>query len=265
MFFYVSKIIWLLIQPLNFAALLVLAACVAAWRSRTRAAKLLITGAALLLFLPMIFPVERVLLLPLESRFPAPKPWPHQVDGILLLGGAQRPLMTAAHGEPELNDGAETLTTFLALGRHYPDAKLVFSGGTGNLLHQGLSEADTVRLFLRQQGFDENRVIYERKSRNTYENAVFSKALVQPTAGERWLVVGNARTMPRIMGIFRKVEWPVIPMPCDHLVAPTAGGWFKLNVLDTFEDLTSGLYEWVGLLAYYATGKTAEFFPAPES
>jgi uncharacterized SAM-binding protein YcdF (DUF218 family) len=261
-FFVVGKIIWFIIQPLNFVAILAALAALATWRNRVRAARLLITLVAAALIMPLLIPLDRMLLAPLETRFPAAE-LPAKVDGVLLLGGAQRTVLTKYYRVPELNAAAETLTTFLALARRYPNAKLVFSGGTGDLRHPELSEVDTVKLFLREQQFDASKIIFEGKSRNTYENAVYTKALVKPQPGETWLVITNARTAPRAMGIFRKVGWEVTIVPRDHLVIPDSIDWVSFNVLDTYVNLSWGLYEWSGLAAYYLTGRTSAFFPAP--
>jgi uncharacterized SAM-binding protein YcdF (DUF218 family) len=255
--------LWLLIEPLNLVALLVIAAAIAAWRGKARGARTLVTFAALGFIVAVASPLDQALLIPLEGRFQYPDPLPDKVDGIILLGGAERAVLTSYFKQPELNGTAETLTTFLALARNYPNAKLVFSGGSGDLLRQDVSEVETVRMFLRQQRFDENKVLYEGKSRNTYENAVFSKALVQPHSGETWLMIVSARSAPRAMGVFRKAGWEVIVVPCDHRAIPELDWQPAWNVGGAFQDISEGLHEWLGLLAYYVTGKTNELFPGP--
>ena len=262
-FFVLSKIGWFIVQPLNFVALVAGFAALAAWLGKTNAARNLVTAVAALLILPLLTPVDRVLVAPLEGRFQMPNRMPARVDGIVLLGGAQRPLLTAYHRQPELNSMAETLRAFLALARRYPAAKLVFSGGSGDIRHPEATEAETVKLFLRQQGFDASKVIYETKSRNTYENALFSKALVEPKQNEVWLMITNARTVPRAMGVFRKLDWEVTPIPCDHLVVPSFDQWISLSTLEVFTNLSQGMHEWLGLTVYYLSRRTSEFFPGP--
>ena len=220
MFFTISKILWFIVQPLNLITLLVIGSVLVSWRGKARAARWMGLVAMLGLIAPVALPIDQWLLTPLETRFLAPKPMPAKVDGILLLGGAQRPILSAYWQQPELNGSAETLTTFAGLARQYPNAKLVFSGGTGDILRQDLSEEQTVRLFFKQQGLDDNRVQYENKSRNTYENGVFTQRLVQPQANQTWLLITNARTVPRAIGIFRQIGWNVIPIPADHSVVP---------------------------------------------
>ena len=249
--------------PLNFIALLVIGSVLASWRGKARTARRLAFVAMLGLILPLLLPIGKWLAVPLETRFSAPNPMPQNVAGILLLGGAQKPALTQYWQQPELNAAAETLTTFLALAKRYPQAKLIFSGGSGDILRQELSEAETVRLFLQQQGFDDSRVIYESKSRNTYENAIFSQALVKPKPEETWLMITNARTIPRAMGIFRKINWPVLPIPVDHSVVPGNDWPPDLDLAKNFTHINEGIHEWLGMAAYYWSGKSSEFFPAP--
>jgi len=104
----------------------------------------------------------------------------------------------------------------------------------------------------------------EDRSRNTVENAVFSKAIAQPKSGERWLLVTSAHHLPRAVGVFRKVGFPVEPYPVDWR---TRG---PKDVLRPFATLGDGLRrsdtavrEWVGLAVYWLTGRTSELFPAP--
>ena len=262
-FFEASKILSLLIDPLNAIFLLLLIATLFLWRGKLLPARRLLTLLVTGLVAVIVFPIGNLLLLPLEERFPQPNPLPAKVDGIIMLGGAQQPRLTRAHGQPAMNGRAERMTTFLALARQYPGAKLLFSGGSGEFLHQEVNEADTVRLFLQQQGFDADRVVYESRSRNTYENAVNSKALAQPKAGETWLLVTSAADVPRAVGIFRKIGWPVLPFPCDYNAL--RGEWApNLALLDALSTIDHGLHEWIGLAVYYLTGKTSSFFPAPE-
>ena len=122
----------------------------------------------------------------------------------------------------------------------------------------------TARLFFGQQGLDLRRITFEDRSRNTVENALFSKALVQPKPGERWLLVTSAHHMPRSVGVFRAAGFPVEAFPVDYR---TRGA---IDLLRPFSTLGDGLRrtdtamrEWVGLLVYRLSGRTEALFPAP--
>ena len=60
-------------------------------------------------------------------------------------------------------------------------------------------------------GLEEGRVIYEDRSRNTTENAEFSRDIARPRPEETWLLITSAFHMPRAVGCFRRVGWNVVP------------------------------------------------------
>ena len=64
-------------------------------------------------------------------------------------------------------------------------------------MDDGSAEAKAAARLLESFGISRDRVLLEDRSRNTVENAVFSKAIVEPKRGDRWLVVTSAYHMPR--------------------------------------------------------------------
>ena len=188
---------------------------------------------------------------------------PERVDGIILLGGSQSPRMTKEHGVPALNSGGGAVFSFMRLGRLYPDAKMVFTGGAPAVFGTMPSEVDTLRLFLRQQNYDDSRIIYEDQARNTHENAVFSKTIADPRSGEVWLLVTQAMHMPRAVGVFRRIGWDVVAFP-DVYRAPRNVEFVPTGTAgEAMALFGAGLREWIGLTAYYATGRSSSLFPAP--
>ena len=262
MFFLLSKILVPLETPSDLLLLLLLLGLLITPFARFRRTGMTIVTLVTLAFLSIaLLPVADWLTSPLENRFPQPRNLPGHVDGIIVLGGAIDPLTTAQRGIPSLNTRAERMTEFLRLARKYPDAKLVFSGGSGHFsFHLPVfTEADAARLFFTQQGLDASRILFENRSRNTYENVIFSKALVHPLTGQTWLLVSSAADMPRSIGIFRKAGWPVVAVS----VAYKSGSPNSYVLGDNLSQLDHGLHEWLGLVVYYLTGKTDALFPAP--
>lgn len=76
-----------------------------------------------------------------------------------------------------------------------------------------LKESDVVKGFLTEIGFDANRVIYEERSQNTFQNGLFTYQLVRPKPGERWILVTQAISMARAVAVFRHIGWDVIAFP----------------------------------------------------
>jgi len=262
-FFFLSKLAWWFIEPSNVVVFAIGTAIVLLFTGRVRAGRNILLAVAIFVGLLSLLPIPDIVVSTLEQRFPRPDPLPEKVDGIILLGGAQIPRMTREYGTPALNAAAGTVTTFMWLGRRYPDAKLVFTGGSGDPLEQDLTEAETLRLFLDQQGFDASRVLYEERSRNTYENAVLAKPLANPRPEETWILVTQAFHVPRSVGAFRKVGWEVTPYSESYRYGRHVHFGPPSNVREALALFNAGAREWIGLLAYWLTGRSESFFPAP--
>lgn len=261
-FFWVSKIAWYLVSPDTVMVLAVVASWILLARGAVKWARRLlglIAGGMLLL---TVLPVGEWVLHPLEMRFPTNPPLPQRVDGIIVLGGAEDPVGSTAWDQVEVNDAAERFLASAELSRRFPQAKLVLTSGSGNPLDQKSKPADVGRRFFREQGLDSARIIFEDQSRNTAENVARSKALARPAPGEVWLLVTSAFHIPRSVGIFCRAGWPVIPYPVDHRTQPSQGMHIGPGLSGNINNLTVGIKEWLGLAAYYATGRTSTLFPA---
>lgn len=260
-FFWVAKLTWLVISPDTLLLGLVLVGAVAHWRRRYRAAGLLFGTAAALMLLIALVPVGNWLLRPLEQVFPANPPLPGQVDGIVVLGGSEHALLSDHWGQAELNDSAERHLAMLALARRYPQARLVYTGGSGSMVHQSYKESAVAERLYREQGLDLARVMFEGASRNTYENARNARKLANPAATQTWLLVTSAAHMPRAAGVFCRAGWPVIAYPVDHWTAPATDIAINLDFAGHLRTLKNALREWLGLAAYYFSGKTLSLLP----
>ncbi|MPZ54885.1 MAG: YdcF family protein [Rhizobiales bacterium] len=265
MFFLLSKTIGFLTQPSNCLILLGLLGLVLAATRFRRAGVRLMGIAIALLAIGGWSPLANMLILPLEERFP---PWDASrgpPDGIIVLGGAVSPEVSARREEPQLNEAAERVAAMVSLARQYPNARLVYSGGSGGLVFNEAMEADYALDLLERLGVPRGRVQIERRSRNTGENAAFTKALVQPKPGERWLLVTSAAHMPRSVGIFRRAEFAVEAYPVDWRTRGAGDVAVPFYALSGgLARLDTALHEWVGLVAYRLAGRTAELFPGPE-
>ena len=125
-------------------------------------------------------------------------------------------------------------------------------------------EADYAAALFESLGIDKARLLMERRSRNTQENAEFSKVLAAPKSGERWLLVTSAYHMPRSIGLFRKAGFAVEACPVDWRVGGRSDLWtFFVAAGEGLARTDIGLREWLGLLAYWLTGKIDQPFPGP--
>ncbi len=263
MFFVASKVLWFAAAPIT---LLMAGALVGGWlvpkgAGFPRTLALACVGA--LLFVS-VAPVGALLVEPLEERFPPPPqdiPAPH---GIIVLGGAIDDEASAARGQTTFEEGAARLTEAAILARRYPAARLLYTGGSASLWGSNSTEALEGRKLLVALGVDPTRIAIEDQSRNTDENARFSAALVHPQPDETWLLVTSAYHMPRAMGLFVKAGFSARAYPVDYRSLGGGRDW-RLNLepargLRLFD---LAVHEWIGLIAYRASGRIDEWFPRP--
>ncbi len=264
MFFVLSKLFWLVAEPINFILILGVLGVVLSFGHWARFGHGLAATAIILLAIAGFSPLGALLLRPLENCFPPPKADITAPAGIIVLGGAIDADLTFARGVPTLLPPGARLTTGAALARRFPKARLVFTGGTASISGKGVSEAVAARDLWLSLGVPADQMIFEEKSRNTWENALFTHALVDPKPDETWLLVTSAWHMPRSMGIFRKAGFKVTAYPVDY---ETYGDNRDLHpprvALDEMTMLDNAMHEWIGLVAYHLTGKTDAWFPAP--
>ncbi|QND64465.1 YdcF family protein [Mesorhizobium loti] len=261
MFFYLSKIFWFFIQPLNLAIFLLLAGLLAAMIGRRRLAATGSVLAFLILALSAWTSLGAMMLNPLEERFARP-PLPEKVDGIVVLGGGFEGAINLVRGGYELNSSGDRMVETAILARRFPTAKVIVSGGTGELFLEGEGDAATAPRLLTALGVTADRLILENKSRNTYENAVFTKELVTPKPGETWLLVTSAFHMPRAKALFDKAGFATVPWPVDYRTSGREGiGLFRDNAADSLQATTIAIREWIGLIAYWLSGRIDQPFP----
>jgi len=264
MFFIASKIFWFVAEPVSLAIVVGVLGILLGFTRFARAGRPLMVGAIIALAAGLLTPLGALLLRPLEERFPPPPANIPAPAGIIVLGGAVDTEKSEARGQVSLTADAARMTTGVELARRYPSARLVFSGGSASLLGEEPPEAISARKLWLSLGVPAERMTFESKSRNTWENAVFTRDLVKPKPGETWLLVTSAWHMPRSVGIFRHLGFDVIPYPVAYrtfgderdVLLPT-------SVIDKVIMLDDSVREWVGLLAYRLADKTDALFPAP--
>ncbi len=264
MFFVLSKLLGVVFQPVNLLLILLTVGAVFLLAGWPRAGRALLVGTTVAFLVCGVLPFGTALLRVLEDRFPPPPRDMAAPTGIIVLGGALDEEVSFARGAFSMSQAGSRMTTGAALALRYPQARLVFTGGTNDLQQVGRDEAEGARRLWVSLGVPETRMSFESKSRNTFENALFTRDLVRPQPGETWLLVTSAWHMPRSMGIFRRAGFPVTAYPTDYRTLGTARDWqLSTNALDALDRVDTGLHEWIGLVAYAVTDKTDALFPKP--
>lgn len=253
---YAAKLLDFALQPLVGVLLLILWAWVASYRNPRTTRRALALAIALLLGLGWL-PLPEALLRPLEQRYPEWHPAaPTQgFTGVIILGGAtSASYLAAEHPQPLLNDAAERMTAAAALHRLNPQLRVVFTGGEGSVFTNGPTEAARARLFFSTQGLPEPAMVWEDRSRNTFENAVMTAQLVHIDKKQPWLLLTSAWHMPRAMAVFRAQGWNVRAYPVDFRTASVTP-WTTYSLAEGVSLWQLLLHEYAGITSYRLLGR----------
>jgi uncharacterized SAM-binding protein YcdF (DUF218 family) len=260
-----SKIAGFFVVPSNFLILVGIGGLLLVRTRFASAGRRLMIASVLLLAIAGLSPLGNMLILPLEQRFPAWDASSGAPDGIVVLGGAVSADIAVARNDMALNEAAERMTATVELARRYPDVRIIFSGGEAGLLYGGNESEAALRLFERL-GLAAGRIAVEDQSRNTFENALFSKQIAAPKTGERWLLVTSAYHVPRAIGIFRMAGFPVEAYPVDWRTRGVEDAWRPFPTLaEGLRRTDTAVREWAGLVIYWLSGRSSELFPGPSA
>lgn len=251
MFFILSKVLFFLLVPFHWILFLLL------WIWRTKSPRRKRQLGIVTIFIALLFTnpfVYRSLVIawqPPVHYFPDTPTY----EVAVLLGGM------AGHDRNNIGYFGNTADRFIQTANLYHRGivrKIIVSGGTGSLLYQGPTEADFLFQQLVYNGVKAADVLIERRARNTYENAVYSKQMLDSlqVPGPHVLIT-SALHMPRSEAVFKKAGIPFVPLSCDYKVYAR-----KFDIDNYFVPNVSLLDEWslfikeiVGLYVYRFTGK----------
>ncbi|MBX5229779.1 YdcF family protein [Rhizobium sp. NLR9b] len=260
--FVISKLVWIFAQPLSLAFLLVFFAFAAGLLRWHSSSVLGAMASALILFITLYTTAGNLLMQGLEQRFAKPAADPDSLQCMIVLGGAfENEVNTARHGI-EFNPAADRFIEALRLAQKFPQSRILISGGDGSL--SGIYEGDAAasERFFPLFGVSKDRLIEERQSRTTFENAVNTKEVLAGHGLSQCLLITSGFHMPRSVGIFRKLGIDIVPWPTDY----RTDGQVRLNLDFTqpnlnAQNMATAIREWYGLVGYYLAGRTSELYP----
>ncbi len=136
--------------------------------------------------------------------------------------------------------------------------KIIMTGGDGSLSQDVPSETFFVSEQLIKNGVSKDAIILENKSRNTYENAIFTKRIIDSLQiNGPYVLITSAEHMPRSEKTFRHAGLMVQPYPCNYFVYDE-----KIDLENTIAPDIRLLVYWkfflkeiVGTIIYQLTGK----------
>ena len=265
-FFVFSKIVHILIEPLNWLMILIALALLFLLLRKNHLVRRALSIALCLGFFIGYMPTSQFAMRILEDAVPQTPITPeqlNQIGGILILGGAiEGGPIARDRGEVSIYSSAERVTKALQLLRQHPELPFIFSGYSGRLVPQGLSEADAFKQLLQEQGLGSHPGYYENQSRNTYENMLYSKKIIDGIAEKEgapvkpWLLITSASHMLRSLQVAKQQGLLVVPLSVDYQTSKQTS-WHRFDLVEGGDQWNRLIHELVGIVAYWITGKGA--------
>ncbi len=264
-FFILSKVVQFCIEPLNWVPIFILLALSFLSLRKPVLCKRLLILALLDLALVGYLPTSEFFLRALENavvKEDYAKLKQDQIGGIIILGGAiEGGEIAVDRGEVSIYSSAERVTKAFEVIRKNPDLPFIYSGYSGRITPRGISEADAFKQLVKEQGLSEQNAHYENQSRNTYENALHSKLMIEEFGSRTdtgqikpWLLITSASHMYRSTRNFQKQGIEVVPLMVDYQTANSLQ-WTMFDLVNGAHNWNLLIHEIVGLLAYWITGK----------
>ena len=254
--FYVAKVANYLLEPLYILSFFLVFLIVLLLFTNFK--KLTVFLAKFLLILFLFFgytPLSNFLLNKIED-FIKPSKYPaQQLTGVIILGGSfDLELESKERNEVLLNSSAERLTKTLEIYRKNPRLLILFSGASNKIKSIGWSESDMAKKFFLEQGVRVDNLIFENKSRNTFENISYSKDIIKNNKGT-WGLITSASHMPRSYFGFKKQGLILEPISADYRTGTSSIFWINFDIKKGLENWNIILHEVVGIFYYKISGK----------
>jgi uncharacterized SAM-binding protein YcdF (DUF218 family) len=252
MFFYISKILGFMISPMVWVFALLIWSFIT--KIESKAKKLRIIALTFLYICSNSFIVDELF----RWYEPAPPDFDYtkKYTGAIVLGGIGSIDMRLQ--KIDFRHSVDRLLQPLPLVYTNNIEKIIFTGGSGSIESPEKKEAIFVKKYLKSINFPDSSLIIEYNSKNTYENAIFTKRIIDSlNSNGNYLLVTSAYHMPRSIAVFKKAGYknltPFITnklsgprrFTFDHLLIPNSEALFSLNYL---------LHEWVGFFVYKLKG-----------
>jgi uncharacterized SAM-binding protein YcdF (DUF218 family) len=250
MFFILSKLFVFLLKPLNWVIGLLLFSLISKNKNGRKRSRWAAFGMLLFFSNPLII---NQLLLKCEV---SPRPISSLRDtfdvGILLGGYSCFETQTPIDMQP-FSAAANRCTQTFELYKKGNIRKILLSGGEGNLYGIGDNEAERVAEYLQRLGVPSADILVENASRNTHENALFSKNLIDKKCPNgSFLLLTSAWHLPRAKGCFDKVGLKTTIFPVDFW-----GKTFRFTPKQSIEPDPEAFQKWdflikegIGLIVY---------------
>ena len=192
----------------------------------------------------------------LEERYPPvlARDAPEADVAIVLGGGVQPP--NSDNPNYDLGESSDRVVHAVRLWRAGKVKWILVTGGPIDWEQGDASEGTAMMQLLRDLGVDEDAILVETKSRNTYENALFSKSIWDRQKFAKGLLVTSARHMQRALRTFVRQGYIIVPASTDAIAGTfaTPVPFSLLPNARALDTTTKVIKERAGLIVYYLRG-----------
>ncbi|MFN6946643.1 MAG: YdcF family protein [Cytophagaceae bacterium] len=253
MFFILSKILFHLLMPIVLLTLLLI---LILWlKDKRKKRKALLIAIIAFILLGNDFIVNEALLL-----------WEHpprlfkevtdDYDAAIVLSGVTN-IYKSPKDRIHMNKGADRVLHAARLYKLGKVRKIIISGGSGSITQKDASESQQLYETFLLCGVPHEDIILEAKSRNTYENALFTTELIkEKDLGKKHILVTSSFHMRRSEACFNKAGLYPDTFPVDYyshdrmytpdvLIIPNEGSMQKWRLL---------IHEIIGYITYKVAG-----------
>ena len=236
MFFILSKLLFFLLSPLTWCVITAIIYFLSTSKKIKNVAKIIGISVFLLFSNTFLFnSAERGWQI-------NPQPLHQHVEAGIVLGGL---IIFNVDHQGFFNGAAERFTAALQLHDAGNIRKIIVSGGSGLLLDTVDKEARFLQQQFLKAAVPDTDILVEDQSRNTYENALYTKQLLEKKQIKSpYLLITSAQHMRRAAAVFQKAGINVIPYPVNYNVLPNG----KNNWQDFFIPNLCNFYKWQDLL-----------------
>lgn len=251
MFYLLSKLLRFLISPCFWIAILLILALIFTQRRK------------LILFITLIFfliisngyVISKLIYYYETPLTPISQIKNHEIG--IVLGGAAR-IVDADTNRLFLGPSGDRITQAIQLYKVGKIKKILFTGGNGNLKGEKTPEAISVQKYLCLLNIPDSCLIFENQSRNTYENALFSKEIIEKKKLENvsFLLITSSLHLPRSLAIFKKMNYNITPFSIDQLYDPAYRDfdYYYVPKFSNIQMLENLLHEIIGYITYKIIG-----------
>ncbi|KAA3603992.1 MAG: YdcF family protein [Candidatus Scalindua sp. AMX11] len=239
MFFVVSKILVWFIYPLSISFFLVLTALILSYRGKKRLYNSFLFSGIVIIYLFSIRPTAELLLSPLEHKYLENKIDITKTDAIVVLSGGE----------------GKRIIKGIVLYHKKIAPLVIMSGGSSSIFYKRPKGALAMKEIATALGVPDGTIIAETESRNTRENAIYTKQILDRIDAKKIVLVTSAFHIPRAYALFKKIGVDAVPVASDFIIKPSPYDPFSFipNVGD-LENSSLAIKEYFGIAAYWIKG-----------